>query len=356
MTNRSSIVPREHEHSRSLEHSNVSNNTSEEKQSRSFDGVHLLRPVLNNRRTKSSETSDDCPTPIAPPPIVIKIPDMRQLVQAAKLCQYDNYPFHSSEQFDRTSPDLFTSTSIDSAGAMAIEQNFILKTNENDLLNYEHRRKSSSNLLLPPAEVRRQALRKTFEKRRRCIEQDNSSTSTKPSTDLSSLFNNFNSKSENSSFDRSLETDFDVQSDASSRGPTDQFTSIESSGNENVQPSRTNHLIIDSTHPHDSGFKSIESPNETFSFEWISADTEINPLQFDEQQINQQIIKKKLIPSTSFIRTASKRRRDFGKEKRFATSNTILPHSNIYDQQRFSSSISHPVFNTRSNFHSILFI
>ncbi len=40
-----------------------------------------------NRRTKSYEYTDDQPpsSPIAPPPIVIKIPDMRELVQAVQL-------------------------------------------------------------------------------------------------------------------------------------------------------------------------------------------------------------------------------------------------------------------------------
>ena len=356
---RSSIVQREHEHSRSLEHSNISNNSSVDKQSRSFDAVHLLRPVVHrdnvvtNRRTNSYETSDDCPTPVAPPPIIIKIPDMRELVQAAQLSQYENYCFNIDQtSADELSPDLFTSTSIDSAGAMAIEQNLSMKNNEDDPLKYEHRRKSSSNLLLPPAEVRRQALRRTFEKRRRCIdqsnakrdEQDNSSSSTKPSTDFSSLFNNFNSKSENSSFDRSLETDFDVQSDASSRGPNDQFTSIESSGNENALPDLTQRLIID-----DSGFKSIESQNQTISLDWMSADTETPHIYSNEEQFqfNRNSMEQpsgsprnKLITSTSFIRTASKRRREFGKDKRYANSNVVLPHSTIPDEYRSPLNIS----------------
>ncbi len=89
-TIRSSIVQREHEHSRSLEHSSPLNNSTIDKQSRSFDAVHLLRPIINhedtviNRRTKSYEYAEES-SPIAPPPIIIKIPNMRELVQAAQL-------------------------------------------------------------------------------------------------------------------------------------------------------------------------------------------------------------------------------------------------------------------------------
>jgi hypothetical protein len=94
------VVQREHEHSRSLEHStspieqlSSTNYTTNDKQSRSFDAVHLLRPVINrpdvvNRRTKSYEYADDhrpSVISIAPAPIVIKIPDMTELVQAAQL-------------------------------------------------------------------------------------------------------------------------------------------------------------------------------------------------------------------------------------------------------------------------------
>ncbi|CAF4852276.1 unnamed protein product, partial [Rotaria socialis] len=75
-----------------------SNYTSNDKQSRSFDAVHMLRPGTNrsdvvNRRTKSYEYADDhrqLTSSIAPPPIVIKIPDMAELVQAAKLSQLKN--------------------------------------------------------------------------------------------------------------------------------------------------------------------------------------------------------------------------------------------------------------------------
>jgi hypothetical protein len=168
---------------------------------------------------------------------------------------------------------------------------------------YESRRKSSSNLLLPPPEVRRQALRRTFEKRRSCINQSNArleqqllnnqtgldddynnsnQSSTIKSTDFSSLLNNFNSISENSSFERSLETDFDMQSDTSSRGPNDHFTSIESSGNENAQPDVNHRLLINRqqqqqfpSHQDDSGYKSLESQNSqnrTISLDWMSAD------------------------------------------------------------------------------------
>jgi len=91
----SSIVQREHEHSRSLEHSSTLNDSAVDKQSRSFDAVHLLRPIINhedtviNRRTKSYECAEE-QSPIAPPPIIIKIPNMRELVQAAQLSQLQN--------------------------------------------------------------------------------------------------------------------------------------------------------------------------------------------------------------------------------------------------------------------------
>lgn len=181
--------------------------------------------------------------------------------------------------------------------------NNTIPTGEDDLSRYQYRRKSSSNLLLPPPEVRRQALRRTFEKRRSCINQSNArreqqqqslneqidlnhESARNPITDFSSLLNNFNSKSENSSFERSLETDFDMQSDTSSRGPNDQFTSIESSGNENTVPDVTNRVINNrrplpplqqqspqiSPHQDDSGYKSLESQNRTFSSDWMSAD------------------------------------------------------------------------------------
>lgn len=102
---RSTVVQREHEHSRSLEHSSPptqqissSNHTTNDKQSRSFDAVHLLRPVTNradvvNRRTKSYEYADDrrpSTISIAPAPIIIKIPDMAKLVQAAQLSRLQN--------------------------------------------------------------------------------------------------------------------------------------------------------------------------------------------------------------------------------------------------------------------------
>ena len=98
---RCSIVQREHEHSRSLEQSlppvqQLSSipNATNDKQSRSFDAVHLLRPgslrpeSAANRRTKSYENADDhrpARLSIAPPPIIIRIPDMAELVQAAQL-------------------------------------------------------------------------------------------------------------------------------------------------------------------------------------------------------------------------------------------------------------------------------
>lgn len=107
-TVRTSIVLREHEHSRSLENSASPNSSSVDKQFRSFDAVHLLRPVQNrddlivNHRTNSDDVNelDKHPsTSIAPPPIVIKIPDMTQLVQAAQLSQRVVFSFLQIEQY-----------------------------------------------------------------------------------------------------------------------------------------------------------------------------------------------------------------------------------------------------------------
>ncbi len=251
---------------------------------------------------------------------------------------------------DELSPDLLTSTSVDSAGAMPIHNknsNSTTTAGEEDLSRYQYRRKSSSNLLLPPPEVRRQALRRTFEKRRSCIHQSNlrreqqqlsddktdiNDENTKnPVTDFSSLLNNFNSKSENSSFERSLETDFDMQSDTSSRGPNDQFTSIESSGNENNVPD-VNSRVINirrqqplipqqhqlqqqqqqqqqhqlqqqqqqqqqspqlSPHQDDSGYKSLESQNSqnrTFSLDWMSADGAESVIYMGDKRIQQRSV------------------------------------------------------------------
>jgi hypothetical protein len=222
---------------------------------------------------------------------------------------HQSYEIEEQQQLDPTSPEDLSpdlSTSIDSAGAMAIHHP-VDKTNvagnDEDLSNYPYHRKNSSNLLLPPPEVRRQALRRTFEKRRNCINQSNArreqqlnnnnnetgldddyntcyQSSTIQSTDFSSLLNNFNSKSENSSFDRSLETDFDMQSETSSRGQNDHFTSIESSGNEYALPDLNHRLLINRqqrqpSHQDDSGYKSLESQNSqthTFSLDWMSAD------------------------------------------------------------------------------------
>lgn len=95
-------MQREHEHSRSLEHSTpvtieptlpAISNVANDKQSKSSDAVHLLRPGslrpdgAVNRRTKSYEYADEhrqTRHSIAPPPIIIKIPDMSELVQAAQ--------------------------------------------------------------------------------------------------------------------------------------------------------------------------------------------------------------------------------------------------------------------------------
>jgi hypothetical protein len=200
-------------------------------------------------------------------------------------------------------------------------------TGDEDLSKYQYRRKSSSNLLLPPPEVRRQALRRTFEKRRSCINQSNArreqqllnnqngdlddeNKKSNPITDFSSLLHNFNSKSENSSFERSLETDFDVQSDTSSRGPNDQFTSIESSGNENTLPDVNNRVTYNrrqqqqqqqqqqqspqiSPHQDDSGYKSLESQNSqnrTFSLDWMSADGAESVIYMGESRIQQRSV------------------------------------------------------------------
>jgi hypothetical protein len=237
-----------------------------------------------------------------------------------------SYEIEQRQQLDRTSPedlspDLLTSTSIDSAGAMAIDHTSnktISADVDDDSSKYQYRRKSSSNLLLPPPEVRRQALRRTFEKRRSCINQSNArreqqllnnqtgldddynhsnQSSTIKSTEFSSLLNNFNSKSENSSFDRSLETDFDMQSDTSSRGPNDQFTSIESSGNENTVADVNNHFLNNrqqpqlTPHQDDSGYKSLESQNSqnhTFSLDWMSADGGESVIYMGDSRIQQQ--------------------------------------------------------------------
>jgi hypothetical protein len=100
--------------------------------------------------------------------------DLWRLRQSYELEEQLHLDQTSPEEF---SPDLLTSTSIDSAGAMPIHN--ISNTNgsgvvdDDDLSKYQYRRKSSSNLLLPPPEVRRQALRRTFEKRRSCINQSN---------------------------------------------------------------------------------------------------------------------------------------------------------------------------------------
>jgi len=53
----------------------------------------------------------------------------------------------------------------------------------------------------------------------------------------------------------------------------------------------------------------------------------------------------KLLPSSSLNRTASKKRREFGKDKRHATSNIILPQS---EQYQISSTPTHQVKRFRS--------
>ena len=178
---------------------------------------------------------------------------------------------------------------------------------DDDPSRYQHRRKSSSNLLLPPPEVRRQALRRTFEKRRSCINQSNArreqqldngidfseENDPNPLTEFSSLLENFHSKSENSSFERSLETDFDMQSDTSSRGPNDQFTSIESSGNENTIPDRWQSLQKPPSHQEDSGYKSLESQNSqnrTSSFDWMSADGGESVIYLGDNRLHQRSV------------------------------------------------------------------
>jgi len=77
---------------------NQQTSATNDKQSRSFDAVHLLRPVPNrtdavSRRTKSYEYADErrpSAVSLAPAPIVIKIPDMSELVQAVQLSQIQN--------------------------------------------------------------------------------------------------------------------------------------------------------------------------------------------------------------------------------------------------------------------------
>ncbi|UJR13259.1 hypothetical protein I4U23_000280 [Adineta vaga] len=439
---RSSIVQREHEHSRSLEDPTSPNSGSVDKQSRSFDAANLLRPVNHrsdlvvNRRTKSYECAEEHHTssPIAPPPIVIKIPDMSQLVQAVQLSQLDQnirksdnksrkdfWRIHHSyeiedrrqQQMDQTSPDdLFTSTSIDSAAGMFTSHSSKktkTDTKNDDTSNYDHRRKSSSNLLLPPPEVRRQALRRTYEKRRNCInqsnarreEQANNLSTTLKSSDFSNLLNNLNCKSENSSFDRSLETDFDMQSDTSSRGQNDHFTSIESSGNEYNLPEMHHHRLrinSPSKQPQqdDSAYKSFESQNQTLSLDWMSTDgaesvifipksslqqrsvdvkdleDDLNEHQSNSHQLSAHVYQRSLstnIPldehsstnvfnqflspntnkslslSPSFHRTASKKRKEFSKDKRHATSTGLLPciittNEHEYNQNSTSSASS----------------
>jgi hypothetical protein len=55
------------------------------------------------------------------------------------------------------------------------------------------------------------------------------------------------------------------------------------------------------------------------------------------------LLANKLVPSSSFNRTASKKRREFGKDKRHATSNVGLPHVITTDEYQFSSPIVHQV-------------
>ncbi|CAF1397408.1 unnamed protein product [Adineta ricciae] len=383
---RSSVVQREHEHCRSLEHPTTASSSSVDKQSRSFDAANLLRPVnqrseaVVNRRTKSYECAEEhhSSSPIAPPPIIIKIPDMSQLVQAAQLehkKRKDFWRFHRShdiedrrDQVEQTSPDdLFTSTSIDSSGGIHSPKKMKNENPNDENPNYEHRRKSSSNLLLPPPEVRRQALRRTFEKRRNCINQSNAKReeqlNNKPTSDFSKLLTNLTCRSENSSFDRSLETDFDMQSDTSSRGQNDHFTSIESSGNEyNISETNSQHLKIQpTTQQDDSAYKSFESQNQTLSLDWMSTDggesvifipqsslkqrsVDIKDLEEDLNETqrnlsqNQYLSPNKSIPlSASIHRTASKKRREFSKDKRHASSNVILPSMKTPDEHEQNS-------------------
>ena len=152
----------------------------------------------------------------------------------------------------RATDELFTSTSLDSNELCATSKRSLgvddAVSMENPSSRSESPRDSSLHLLpLPPAEVRRQALKRTLEKRRNSLNRSNAARrddcaqadllDTRPSVlcdslDCRSRAENNQSKSDNSSGDRSLETDFDIQSEASSREPNDQFTSIESSGNE----------------------------------------------------------------------------------------------------------------------------
>ncbi len=51
----------------------------------------------------------------------------------------------------------------------------------------------------------------------------------------------------------------------------------------------------------------------------------------------------KLVSSSSFNRTASKKRREFGKDKRHAASNVGLPYLTTTDKYQFSSATIHQV-------------
>jgi hypothetical protein len=56
------------------------------------------------------------------------------------------------------------------------------------------------------------------------------------------------------------------------------------------------------------------------------------------------LLTNKLVTSSSFNRTASKKRREFGKDKRHAASNVGLPHLITTDEYQFSSPIIDQVY------------
>jgi hypothetical protein len=63
----------------------------------------------------------------------------------------------------------------------------------------------------------------------------------------------------------------------------------------------------------------------------------------------------KLVTSSSFNRTASKKRREFGKDKRHAASNVGLPYLIKTDEYQFPLPIIHQV-ESSSSFYNFLFI
>jgi hypothetical protein len=58
---------------------------------------------------------------------------------------------------------------------------------------------------------------------------------------------------------------------------------------------------------------------------------------------NTNLLNNKLVTSSSFNRSASKRRREFGKDKRHAATNVGLPHFLQTDEHEFSAPTIHQV-------------